>query len=217
MLRCQHPGGLSQAEIGERAGMARSTAPDPQRARRRAGGPRGARGSVGPEITRMATTVRLGVVTGDDPFLTELSRELDDGGLCRSRRGSGGPGRAAPQRRRAGRERSGEPLCTAAPTARPCWPRCRLSGARAAQSTGAADGEHHHRPRRCGISPSASADGTPTTAEEQTEGLRVGAVLRGCRLELVAQSRCPRSGSTVRSRTPALLAWARCRRVVQRL
>lgn len=77
-----HPGGLSQAEIGERVGMARSTVSrilnaledEGLVASRRARGPY----RLGPEITRMATTVRLGVVTEMHPFLTELSRELDE-------------------------------------------------------------------------------------------------------------------------------------------
>ncbi len=77
-----HPGGLSQAEIGERVGMARSTVSRILNALEDEGlvASRGARGPyrLGPEITRMATTVRLGVVTEMHPFLTELSRELDE-------------------------------------------------------------------------------------------------------------------------------------------
>lgn len=74
-----HPGGLSQAEIGERVGMARSTVSRILNALEDEGlvASRGARGPyrLGPEITRMATTVRLGVVTEMHPFFV-LDGEL---------------------------------------------------------------------------------------------------------------------------------------------
>ena len=77
-----HPGGLSQAEIGERVGMARSTVSRILNALEDEGlaASRGARGPyrLGPEIARMAGTVRLGVVTEMHPFLTHLSRQLDE-------------------------------------------------------------------------------------------------------------------------------------------
>ena len=77
-----HPGGLSQAEIGERVGMARSTVSRILNALEDEGlvASRGARGPyrLGPEIARMASTVRLSVVTDMHPFLAELSRELDE-------------------------------------------------------------------------------------------------------------------------------------------
>ena len=77
-----HPGGLSQAEIGERLTMARSTVSRILNALEDEGlvasrGPRG-RYRLGPEIARMANTVRLSVVTDMHPFLTELSRQLDE-------------------------------------------------------------------------------------------------------------------------------------------
>jgi DNA-binding IclR family transcriptional regulator len=77
-----HPGGLSQAEIGERVGMARSTVSRILNALEDEGlvASRGARGPyrLGPEIARMAGTVRLGVVTDMHPFLTDLSRQLEE-------------------------------------------------------------------------------------------------------------------------------------------
>jgi DNA-binding IclR family transcriptional regulator len=77
-----HPGGLSQADIGERLGMARSTVSRILNALEDEGlvASRGARGPyrLGPEIARMASTVRHSVVTDMHPFLTELSRELDE-------------------------------------------------------------------------------------------------------------------------------------------
>ena len=81
LLQAQ-PGGLSQAEIGERLGMARSTvsrilkALDDEGlvASRRARGPY----RLGPEIARMAGTVRLSVVMEVHPFMEELSRELGE-------------------------------------------------------------------------------------------------------------------------------------------
>lgn len=77
-----HPGGLSQAEIGERVGMARSTVSRILNALEdeELVAARGARGPyrLGPEIARMASSVRLGVVTDMHPFLTQLSRELDE-------------------------------------------------------------------------------------------------------------------------------------------
>jgi DNA-binding IclR family transcriptional regulator len=77
-----HPGGLSQAEIGERLGMARSTVSRILNALDDEGlvASRGARGPyrLGPEIARMAGTVRLGVVMDVHPFMEELSRELEE-------------------------------------------------------------------------------------------------------------------------------------------
>lgn len=81
LLQAQ-PGGLSQAEIGERLGMARSTvsrilnALDDEGlvASRRARG----RYRLGPEIARMAGTVRLSVVADVHPFMEQLSRELGE-------------------------------------------------------------------------------------------------------------------------------------------
>jgi DNA-binding IclR family transcriptional regulator len=77
-----HPGGLSQAEIGERVGMARSTVSRILNALDDEGlvASRGARGPyrLGPEIARMADTVRLSVVTDLHPSLTDLSRQLDE-------------------------------------------------------------------------------------------------------------------------------------------
>ncbi|MEE6179203.1 IclR family transcriptional regulator [Mycobacterium sp. 050134] len=77
-----HPGGLSQAEIGERLGMARSTVSRILGALDDEGlvAARGARGPyrLGPEIAQMADTVRLGVVMDVHPFMEELSRELGE-------------------------------------------------------------------------------------------------------------------------------------------
>lgn len=77
-----HPGGLSQAEIGERVGIARSTVGRILNALEEEGlvAARGSRGPyrLGSEIARMADTVRLGVVTDMHPFLTDLSRALDE-------------------------------------------------------------------------------------------------------------------------------------------
>jgi DNA-binding IclR family transcriptional regulator len=77
-----HPGGLSQAELGERLGMARSTVSRILNALEDEGlvASRGARGPyrLGPEIARMASGVRLSVVTDMHPFLSELSREMDE-------------------------------------------------------------------------------------------------------------------------------------------
>ncbi|BBX61325.1 transcriptional regulator [Mycobacterium saskatchewanense] len=77
-----HPGGLSQAEIGERLGMARSTVSRILNALDDEGlvAARGPRGPyrLGPEIARLADTVRLGVVMDVHPFMEELSRELGE-------------------------------------------------------------------------------------------------------------------------------------------
>ncbi len=77
-----HPGGLTQAEIGERLGMARSTVSRILNALDDEGlvALRGARGPyrLGPEIARMAGTVRLSVVMDVHPFMEELSRELGE-------------------------------------------------------------------------------------------------------------------------------------------
>ena len=75
-----HPSGLSQAEIGERLGMARSTVSRILNALDDEGlvASRAARGRyrLGPEIARMASTVHLSVVMDVHPFMEELSREL---------------------------------------------------------------------------------------------------------------------------------------------
>lgn len=77
-----HPGGLSQAEIGDRLEMARSTVSRILNALDDEGlvASRGARGPyrLGPEIARMAGTVRLGVVMDVHPFMEELSRQLGE-------------------------------------------------------------------------------------------------------------------------------------------
>ena len=77
-----HPGGLSQGEIGERLGMARSTVSRILNALDDEGlvASRMARGRyrLGPEIARMAGTVRLSVVMDVHPFMEELSRELEE-------------------------------------------------------------------------------------------------------------------------------------------
>jgi len=77
-----HPGGLNQAEIGERLGMARSTVSRILNALDDEGlvASRAARGRyrLGPEIARMATTLRRSVVIDVHPFMEELSRELEE-------------------------------------------------------------------------------------------------------------------------------------------
>jgi DNA-binding IclR family transcriptional regulator len=77
-----HPGGLNQAEIGERLGMARSTVSRILNALDDEGlvAARAARGPyrLGPEIARMAATVRRSVVFDLHPFIEELSRELEE-------------------------------------------------------------------------------------------------------------------------------------------
>jgi DNA-binding IclR family transcriptional regulator len=77
-----HPGGLNQAEIGERLGMARSTVSRILNALDDEGlvAARAVRGRyrLGPEIARMAATVRRNVVFDLHPFIEELSRELEE-------------------------------------------------------------------------------------------------------------------------------------------
>jgi DNA-binding IclR family transcriptional regulator len=77
-----HPGGLNQAEIDERLGMARSTVSRILNALDDEGlvASRAARGRyrLGPEIARMANTVRTSVVIDVHPFMEELSRELGE-------------------------------------------------------------------------------------------------------------------------------------------
>jgi len=77
-----HPGGLTQAEIGDRLGMARSTVSRILNALEDEGlvAAIGTRGPyrLGPEIARMAGTVRRSIVTELHPFLEELSRELNE-------------------------------------------------------------------------------------------------------------------------------------------
>lgn len=77
-----HPGGLSQAEIGDRLDLARSTVSRILGALEAEGlvASPGGRGGyrLGPEIARMVGTVRLGVVMDVHPFMEELSRELGE-------------------------------------------------------------------------------------------------------------------------------------------
>lgn len=172
-----HPGGLSQAEIGERVGMARSTVSRILNALEDEGlvASRGARGPyrLGPEITRMATTVRLGVVTEMHPFLTELSRELDetvDLSILDGDRADVVDQVVPPQRLRAV-SAVGEsfplPSRLAPLTANTITDRAALR-------------DELNRIR---------VDGVAYDREEQTEGIcAVGAVLRGVSVELVAVS-----------------------------
>ncbi len=77
-----HPAGLSQPEVGERLGMARSTvsrllnslADEGLVTLRATRGPY----QLGPEMARMANTVRLSLVMDVHPFLEELSRQLNE-------------------------------------------------------------------------------------------------------------------------------------------
>lgn len=77
-----HPGGLSQAEIGDGLGMARSTVSRILNALDNEGlvASRGVRGRyrLGPEIARMANSVRVGLVMDVHPFMEELSRQLGE-------------------------------------------------------------------------------------------------------------------------------------------
>jgi DNA-binding IclR family transcriptional regulator len=76
------PGGLSQAEVAERVGLARSTIHRLLNALEDEGlvesdGPRG-RYRLGPEIGRMADTARRGLLSSIHPMLEELSREVNE-------------------------------------------------------------------------------------------------------------------------------------------
>lgn len=77
-----HPRGLSQAEIGDGLGMARSTVSRILNALDDEGlvASRGARGRyrLGPEIARMAGSVRVSLVMDVHPYLEDLSRELGE-------------------------------------------------------------------------------------------------------------------------------------------
>jgi DNA-binding IclR family transcriptional regulator len=84
LLRLLHanPGGLSQPEVGERLGMPRSTVSRLLNSLVDEGlvSLRATRGpyQLGPEMARMANTVRLSLVMDVHPFLEELSRELNE-------------------------------------------------------------------------------------------------------------------------------------------
>jgi DNA-binding IclR family transcriptional regulator len=76
------PGGLSQAEVAEQVGLARSTIHRLLNALEdeglvESGGTRG-RYRLGPEIGRLADIARRGVISGIHPLLEELSRELNE-------------------------------------------------------------------------------------------------------------------------------------------
>jgi DNA-binding IclR family transcriptional regulator len=76
------PGGLSQAEVAERVGLARSTIHRLLNALEdeglvESGGPRG-RYRLGPEINRMADTARRGLLSSIHPLLEELSQEVNE-------------------------------------------------------------------------------------------------------------------------------------------
>jgi len=76
------PGGLTQAEVGDRVGLARSTIHRLLNALEdeglvECGGPRG-RYRLGPEIGRMAVSARRGFVPSIHPLLEELSQEVNE-------------------------------------------------------------------------------------------------------------------------------------------
>ena len=76
------PGGLGQAEIGERIGLARTTVRRILGALERerlvvSTGPRG-RFRLGPDIAWMAEAARRTLITDLRPYLEELSREVDE-------------------------------------------------------------------------------------------------------------------------------------------
>lgn len=76
------PGGLTQAEIADRLGLARTTVHRILNALAAEGmvqpSGRGYRYRIGPEILQMAEAARSGLVTEIHPFLLELSRELHE-------------------------------------------------------------------------------------------------------------------------------------------
>lgn len=187
-----HPGGLSQAEIGERVGMARSTVSRILNALEDEGWwPRAGPGtlSAGPGDHADGHHGTAGCRHGDAPVLDGVvARAGRDGGLVDPGRGSGGrrgPGRAAAAA--AGRERGGEsfPLYCCANgkallAALPPERQARALPSRLAPLTAntitdrAALRDELNRIR---------VDGVAYDREEQTEGIcAVGAVLRGCRL-----------------------------------
>jgi DNA-binding IclR family transcriptional regulator len=76
------PGGLSQAEVAEQVGLARSTIHRLLNALEdeglvESGGTRG-RYRLGPEIGRLADIARRGVISGIHPLLEELSHEVNE-------------------------------------------------------------------------------------------------------------------------------------------
>lgn len=194
-----HPGGLSQAEIGERLGMARSTVSRILNALEDEGlvALRGTRGPyrLGPEITRMAGTVRLGVVTDMHPFLTDLSRELDetvDLSILDADRASF-IDQVVPPRRLRAMSAVGEsfPLYCCANgkallAALPAEDRARALPSRLVPLT--ANTVTDRAALRAELE-QVRRDGVAYDREEQTEGIcAVGAVLRGVSEELVAVS-----------------------------
>lgn len=83
---------------------------------------------LGPEIARMATTVRRSVVVDLHPFIEELSRELEetvDLSILDGDRATFVDQVVSPHRLRAISAVGSRFRCTAAPTARRCWPACR--------------------------------------------------------------------------------------------
>jgi DNA-binding IclR family transcriptional regulator len=76
------PAGLSQAEVGERVGLARSTIHRLLNALENEGlvessGPRG-RYRLGPEVGRMADAARRGLLSSIHPLLEKLSQEVNE-------------------------------------------------------------------------------------------------------------------------------------------
>ena len=216
-----HPSGLSQAEIGDRLGMARSTVSRILNALDGEGlvASRGGRGGyrLGPEIARMAATVRLGLVMDVHPFMEELSRELGetvDLSVLDGDRATFVDQVVSPHRLRA---------ISAVGESFPLH--CCANGKAMLAALPPAEREHAIPSRLAGFTantitmPAAlrgeleqiQADGVAYDREEQTEGIcAVGAVLSGPAEQLVAVS-VPVPAQRFYGReaelTRALLAW----------
>ena len=187
----QAEGALSQAEVAERVGLARSTVHRLLNALEdeglvESGGPRG-RYRLGPEVGRLADTARRGLIASIHPLLEELSHDVSetvDLSILDRDRATYSWTRSSRRTGSARSVRSARPSCCTAPrTGRLSWPACQRRISRGRRRGKCPGSPRVRSPTRRPCSKSLDevrAEGVAYDREENSEGIcAVGMVLRG--------------------------------------